>query len=136
MQRGNDLICPFCNCILRSGNKARKHIGTGFSTSVCPQKVEWLNRVPCPGGAPTCRVPVQLLTADYHRPQQCLLDYQDWEALKDHLPTIGVFRSIWHSGSLPRVSTVRRAPVVVPESESSSIINSDSSNDGDWADWE
>lgn len=131
MQRGKEIVCPFCDCVLKSHFKAQKHVGHSLLSSRCPEKAEWLRRVPCPGGAPPCRVPVRLLTSEYHKPAHCLKEYSDWESLRDTFPDIRPFRSIWKSGRLsplrPELPSVIPRPTTLPLS---SFIKAEEANDG------
>ena len=100
MQRGPDLVCPFCNCVFRNIFTAQRHIGTGLNSCRCPLRVEWDNRVECPGGAPTCRVPIKLLTSGIHSPTQCLARYQEYQDLCQYFPRLGPYKSLWFSGTI------------------------------------
>ena len=96
MPRGSTprLYCPFCECSLRNLLSVQRHLGRGFNTSRCPEKVRWINKVSCPGGAPGCKIPARLLVTGYHCPDWCYERYLEYCDLQRTFPQLGPFRSV------------------------------------------
>ena len=74
--------CPFCYCELKTPERLWKHVGTEGDTSRCPRRGAWDLLVPCPGGTPGCRIPRELLRSQYHLPDICRQEYENWQVYR------------------------------------------------------